>query len=524
MIICLREFKKDKKTNMKLRLILGDQLNYNHSWLSTSDEQTVYFMAEMRQETDYVKHHIQKVVAFFLSMRSFAQKQIENGHRVIYYQLDNPDNLHSLVANIKSVIDKEGVTSFEYQLPDEYRLDQQLSQLAESLDIPVKACDTEHFLSERGDLATFFEGKKTYLMESFYRMMRKKYDIMMDGVQPITGKWNYDADNRKKLPKKHIVPAEKSFAQEVADIVVMIDESGVAYFGNIDTDKFVWATTREQALEQLEHFNKTFLQDFGNYQDAMHTDEWSLYHCRLSFAMNAKILSPLEVIESVVTEWHSRPDDISIAQVEGFVRQILGWREYMRGVYWAHMPEYASHNFFEHKRSLPSWFWTGETKMNCLSHAIKQSLDYSYAHHIQRLMITGNFALLAGIDPDEVDQWYLGIYIDAIEWVEITNTRGMSQFADGGIVGTKPYVSSANYIHKMSNYCNSCHYDRKVRVGDKACPFNSLYWNFYDQHTDKLSKNPRIGMMYRLWARMKSEDKTALLEQASYYLDRIDEL
>lgn len=251
---------------------------------------------------------------------------------------------------------------------------------------------------------------------------------------------------------------------------------------------------------------------------------WSVYHSRLSFSLNIKLLSPREVIDAAIQEWEKRPEEISFNQVEGFVRQIIGWREFMRGVYWAKMPEFAAMNFFGHEAKLPEWYWTGKTKMNCLKHAIGQSLDQAYAHHIQRLMVTGNFALLAGVHPDEVDQWYLGIYIDALDWVEITNTRGMSQFADGGIIGSKPYVSSAAYIDKMSDYCGSCFYNKAKKVGEKACPFNSLYWNFYDRHTDKLARNPRIGMMYKVWERMKQEDKTALLEQAEKYLTNINDL
>jgi deoxyribodipyrimidine photolyase-related protein len=236
------------------------------------------------------------------------------------------------------------------------------------------------------------------------------------------------------------------------------------------------------------------------------------------------MISPKEVIDAAVQSWEKNSTEISLNQLEGFVRQILGWREYMRGIYWAKMPEYATLNFFENSASLPEWFWTGKTKMNCLSQATNQSLDFAYAHHIQRLMITGNFALLAGVNPDEVDAWYLGIYIDALEWVEITNTRGMSQFADGGIVGTKPYVSSATYIDKMSNYCGSCHYKKELKTGEKACPFNSLYWNFYDRNEDKLANNPRIGMMYNVWRKMEQVQKTALLNQAEIYLNKINEL
>jgi deoxyribodipyrimidine photolyase-related protein len=240
--------------------------------------------------------------------------------------------------------------------------------------------------------------------------------------------------------------------------------------------------------------------------------------------MNIKMLSPTEVIAAATLAWEKDMEKISFNQLEGFVRQILGWREFMRGVYWAHMPEYNQLNFLEHSAALPEWFWTGKTKMNCLKHAIGQSLDHAYAHHIQRLMVTGNFALLAGVNPDELDKWYLGIYIDALDWVEITNTRGMSQFADGGIVGTKPYVSSAAYIDKMSDYCGSCYYKKSEKVGERACPFNSLYWNFYDRHADKLKRNPRIGMMYKVWERMSQQDRTAILEQAEKNLERINEL
>jgi deoxyribodipyrimidine photolyase-related protein len=256
----------------------------------------------------------------------------------------------------------------------------------------------------------------------------------------------------------------------------------------------------------------------------MAVEYWSIYHSRLSFAMNSKLLSPLEVVEKAVKKWKDNQEQISISQIEGFVRQIIGWREYMRGIYWMKMPEFGTMNFFENERKLPEWYWTGKTKMNCLKHSISQSLDNAYAHHIQRLMITGNFALIAGISPDEVDAWYLGIYIDAIEWVEITNTRGMSQFADGGIVGTKPYAASANYINKMSNYCSDCFYDKKEKVGEKACPFNSLYWHFHVRNRDKLEKNPRIGMVYRMLDKMSDGDRSRMLEQAEINLERINEL
>ncbi|GIV28013.1 MAG: cryptochrome/photolyase family protein [Bacteroidia bacterium] len=486
-----------------LRLILGDQLNIQHSWFKEVRTDVLYVMMEIRQETDYVQHHIQKVMAFFLAMRNFAEELKNKGHQVHYIKLDDPNNTQLLTQNLIALIDEHHIVHFEYQLPDEYRLDVQLKQFCTSLKISHKVYDTEHFYSSRNELADFFKGKKTFLMESFYRHMRKKHGVMMQGENPIADKWNFDAENRKALPKDLKIPEPKIFKRSVSELYSMLNKQGVKTIGTVYAENFIWPITRKQNLELLEYFAKKLLPLFGNYQDAMTTQSWSVFHSRLSFGMNVKLISPQEVVNRCIAEWEKRPNEISISQIEGFVRQILGWREYMRGIYWAKMPEYSQLNFFNHQQKLPEWFWTGKTKMNCLHHAIKQSLDYSYAHHIQRLMITGNFALLTGVHPDEVDKWYLGIYIDAIEWVEITNTRGMSQFADGGIVGTKPYISSAAYIDKMSNYCKGCYYDKSKKTGGKACPFNSLYWNFYDSNRKLLEKNPRIGMMYKVWDKMQ---------------------
>lgn len=507
-----------------LRLILGDQLNSNHSWFSEVDSSVVYVMMEIRTETDYAKHHIQKVVGFFSAMRSFAKSLQSAKHNLIYIHLNDENNLQSFDKNIENLISGHQITNFEYQFPDEYRLDKILKDCCEKLTIKSTVVDSEHFFSSRNELGDFFEGKKTFLMESFYRNMRKKHAVLMENDKPLTGKWNYDEENRKKLPKNHKPITPLVFNNNVSDIVAEIHKTDIKTIGTIDAENFVWPINRKQSLELLDFFVTECLSLFGSYQDAMTPNEWSLYHSRISFSMNIKMISPQEVIEKAIAEWRKRPDKIEYNQLEGFVRQIIGWREYMRGIYWLKMPEYANLNFFNNQEKLPDWFWTGKTKMLCLKDSINQSLNYAYAHHIQRLMITGNFALLAGVHPDELDAWYLGIYIDAIEWVEITNTRGMSQFADGGIVGTKPYVSSASYIDKMSHYCGSCFYKKAVKTGDKACPFNSLYWNFYDKNEDKLGKNPRIGMMYNVWRKMNPDAKTALLEQADFYLKNINDL
>jgi deoxyribodipyrimidine photolyase-related protein len=507
-----------------LRLILGDQLNSQHSWFKQPDNTVVYALFEMRQETDYVKHHIQKVAAFFSAMRHFADELSRNGHRVVYYSINDAHNQHSLTDNLRQVITNEHITQFEYMLPDEYRLDEQLKNFCSTAGIKCNAYDTEHFLSTRDDVKLLFEHKKQILLETFYRTMRKRYNVLMNGKDPIGGKWNFDSENRKKWKGTPAAPAHNKVLNDVRDVAEEIKQAGIETLGLIDAAELPWPVTREQSLTLLEYFVTQALPYFGTYQDAMHTQHSYLFHSRLSFALNCKMIHPLEVVERVVQEWQKKPELISLPQVEGFVRQIIGWREYMRGIYWWKMPDYAKLNYFGHTRKLPHYYWNADTHMNCIKHAVQNSLNQAYAHHIQRLMVTGNFALLAGISPDEVDAWYLGIYIDAIEWVEITNTRGMSQFADGGIVGSKPYISSANYIDKMGNYCENCFYDKSKKYGDKACPFNSLYWNFYDQHRSLLKNNQRVSMMYNVWDKMSSDEKEKILMQANTYLTNLDSL
>lgn len=502
-----------------LRLILGDQLNHNHSWFARVDTNVIYFMAEMRQETSYVTHHIQKIVAFFSAMRSFADHLKKHGHTVVYYTLDNTNNKQLLTANIKQVIQEYTCDIFEYQLPDEYRLDQELVRFRESGYIPTTAVDSEHFMTPRSDLEIFFKGKKQYTMEYFYRMMRKRYNLMMiTEKDPEGGQWNFDQNNRKKWKQDTLIPSEKTFEKDVTSIVEMLQKEKVKTIGNINVKTFGWPITREESLQLLQYFCEHLLVHFGDYQDAMDPDQPYLYHSRLSFAMNCKLLSPKEVVTTVIDYWRTHPEDITISQVEGFVRQIIGWREYMRGMYWMQMPDFASANYLDNHNPLPEFYWTGNTKMNCLKCSIQNSLDNAYAHHIQRLMVTGNYALLTMTDPSEVDFWYLGIYIDAIEWVEITNTRGMSQWADGGKIATKPYVSSGSYINKMSNYCKGCHYEVSKKTGDDACPFNSLYWNFLDEKQSFFKDNQRMRMMLSVLHKM---DKETLLQHKERAADII---
>ncbi|NTS76265.1 cryptochrome/photolyase family protein [Catenovulum sp. SM1970] len=526
-----------KNNYSKIRLILGDQLNANHSWFKNSSEQTdcLYLIAELPQETTYVKHHEQKILAFFASMQAFAKALSEAGFDVLHLTLDESCGYGNLPDLLSALLNHYACKQFEYQQPDEYRLADQLSQFQAALSqqgILSFIYETEHFLVAQTELENYFSADKNQRMETFYRKMRKRYDLLMQGDKPQGDKWNYDADNRKKLNKQDIanLPSALVFSNDVSEIRARLEKHQVQCFGQA-SDQLLWPINRTQALTLLDHFCRVCLPLFGHFQDAMtckakdaiDDKQWSLYHSRLSFVLNAKILHPLQVVKTAIEHYEQNPS-INLAQVEGFVRQIIGWREFVRGVYWTHMPHYQNYNHLKAERDLPNWFWTAETKMNCLHHAIKQSLDYAYAHHIQRLMVTGNFCLIAGIQPDQVDAWYLGIYIDAIEWVEMPNTRGMSQFADGGIVGSKPYAASGNYTNKMTDYCSSCQYDVKQKLGDNACPLNSLYWQFMIKHRELLAKNPRIGMVYRNWDKQAPETQQHVLQHAQKLLANLDQL
>ncbi|MCB1145323.1 MAG: cryptochrome/photolyase family protein [Leptospiraceae bacterium] len=515
-----------------IRLILGDQLNLNHSWFQELKPNVHYLMIESRVETDYVRHHIQKIAAFFLAMREFASQLTALGHSVIYLTIDNPQNKKILEENLSMILRQRKAERFEYQLPDEFRVDQKLSKFCESLTIAWQATDSEHFFSSRNDFAEFFSGKKNYIMENFYRHMRRRFNILMSGDQPEGGQWNFDKANRQSYDQKVALPEALSFDNNVSEILRQIRESEISTIGKIDGETIPFPVTRDQSLQLLSYFCENLLPWFGTYQDAMLQHHQTLFHSRLSFALNVKLISAPEVIDAAIAVFRkqqtkgktkqNQAGTISIEQIEGFVRQILGWREFMRGLYWAQMPSYKKLNYFEHDRPLPSWYWNAQTDLNCMRTAISQSLNTAYAHHIQRLMITGNFALLTGIHPDEVDAWYLGIYIDAIEWVEITNTRGMSQYADGGMAATKPYVSSANYIHKMSDYCRSCRYDYRKKTGNAACPFNSLYWYFFAKNQDRLKGNPRLNRVYHTLDKLANQE--AIFHQAEQYLQNLENL
>ena len=527
-----------------LRLVLGDQLNPLHSWFTSVDDGVVYVLMELRQETDYVLHHAQKILAIFAGMRDFAAQLEAVGHRVHYLEIDDAANLPTITENLNALIAQYQATAFEYQAPDEWRLDMQMADYVKSLtqsqSISTQVVDSEHFFTARDETALIFGDRKKWLMETFYRQMRAKHGILIEDdskpPKPVGGQWNFDAENRKAWPGLPLAPsdirAERRKTHDHSFLWTTIVKAGVKSFGEPNASKFGWPLNRAEALVQLDIFIAQVLPNFGDFEDAMSSKSWRLFHSLLSFSMNVKMLNPREVVAKA--EVAGRSGTAPLAAVEGFIRQILGWREFVRGFYWAKMgdsagvnPEasYADSNYFNHQLPLPQWFWTGQTQMRCMAAAVGQSLEQAYAHHIQRLMVIGNFALLAGLNPKELHHWYLGVYIDAFEWVELPNTVGMSQFADGGLLATKPYVSSAAYIDRMSDYCKGCHYDKKLREDTptkKACPFNALYWDFHLKHADKLSANPRIGMVYQQLKKMDSGKIEALQAQAASFRERLD--
>ncbi len=529
------------KSYQRLRLILGDQLNASHSWFTDKDPNTLYLIAELQQETNYVVHHVQKICAFFAGMQQFAQALDTAGFNVLHLDLDDTQAFADLPQLLAHIIDQHQIQQFEYQLPDEYRLRQQLAEFSAALIIPSCRISSEHFYLTDQELSKHFSAGKKHRMEAFYRKMRQRFQILIDAEgHPEGGQWNYDANNRNKL-KTHDLPSVPSpllFANDVSEILARLERHHIKSIGRAEAS-LLWPVNRQQAKELLDYFCRYGLPRFGTFQDALTNQlkqaddnrQWSLFHSRLSFALNSKIISPKVVVDTVLAHYRAQQEQllsseppIDISQVEGFIRQILGWREFVRGVYWANMPEYASLNALSATRALPSWFWTGKTKMSCLKHAIDQSLEYAYAHHIQRLMISGNFCLLTGIDPDAVDAWYLGMYIDALEWVEMPNTRGMSQFADGGIVGSKAYAASGNYVNKMSDYCSPCHYKVTKVTGTDACPLNSLYWRFMHENQAALGNNPRNAMVYANWLKKSPEQRQAVLTQADNCLAYIEQL
>jgi len=500
-----------------LVFILGDQLSSDISSLAGLDkDRDVVLMCEVMTEASYVRHHKQKIALIFSAMRHFAEMLRETGFRMRYVCIDDPDNAGSFVGELARAIAALDPETVRVTEPGEWRVLQDMMSWKQGTGIEIAILPDNRFLCSHAEFAQWARGRKSLTMEYFYRDMRRKTGLLMNGDAPVGGRWNFDAENRKPaapdlLRPRHVGIEPDEITREVISLVERLFPDN---FGTIQSFRF--AVTRRDAELVLDAFLEHFLPYFGETQDAMLQDDPFLNHSLLSFYINIGFLDPLAVCRAVEARYLEGRAPLNAA--EGFIRQIIGWREYMRGVYWLRMPSYASANFFENTRPLPSFYWTGETEMNCVATAVKQTIAHAYAHHIQRLMITGNFALLAGIEPRAVHKWYLEVYADAYEWVELPNVIGMSQYADGGLLGTKPYAAGGSYINRMSDYCENCRYDPRQRTGPNACPFNALYWDFLVRNQPKLKDNHRLSQAYATWNRMDQETRTALRLQAAEFL------
>ncbi len=504
-----------------LRFILGDQCSAHISALADLDPANdTVLMAEVMDECTYVRHHQKKIVLVLSAMRHFAQALRARGVTVSYVKLDDPANTHSLRGELLREVARHRPGRIVVTEPGEWRLAKDMEAWHELAGLEVDIRADTRFLCSIREFRAWAQGKQALRMEFFYRDMRRRTGVLMENGAPTGDRWNFDAENRKRLPAQQPVPQPPSFAPDAVteEVIVLVRQRFGDHFGTCEGFRF--PVTARQARAALDDFITHRLPQFGDWQDAMKTGEPALFHALVSTSINAGLLEPRAAVEAAEAAFHAGTVPLNAA--EGFIRQILGWREFVRGVYWLRMPDYGSLNSLQAQRRLPQFYWDAETKMNCLHQTIKDTRQNAYAHHIQRLMVTGNFALLAGLDPAEVDEWYMIVYADAYEWVEMPNTRGMALFADGGVVGSKPYAASGAYINRMSDYCRDCQYDVTDATGNSGCPFNALYWDFVARHAVRFTANPRMAMPLRNWARMAPERVAALRARAAAFLAALD--
>ncbi|UVM24753.1 cryptochrome/photolyase family protein [Pseudomonas sp. B21-021] len=502
----------------RLCLVLGDQLSFDLASLQALDaERDTVLLVEVMEEASHVPHHPQKIALVFSAMRHFAQSLQDQGVRVEYVRLDDPENSGSVPGELhrwQALLQAEEVHVTEC---GDWRLEHSMKECG----LPIHWHADTRFLCSREEFAAWAEGKKQLRMEFFYREMRRKSRLLLNGDgSPVGGAWNFDADNRKALPKNVKAPYPARFSNDAitAEVLALVKARFSQHYGALDD--FNYPVTHADAQALWAYFLDYGLAGFGDYQDAMASDEPFLFHARISAALNIGLLDLRQLCSDVESAYWS--GSVALNAAEGFIRQLIGWREYVRGVYWLKMPDYALGNSFGNTRPLPEFYWTGDTQMNCMRHAIGQSLHHAYAHHIQRLMVTGNFALLAGIAPSQICEWYLAIYMDAFDWVELPNTLGMVMHADGGYLGSKPYCASGQYINRMSDYCRGCAYKVSESTADNACPFNSLYWHFLMRHGELLRGNQRMAMMYKNLDRMPQAKQEALWQRGQMLLARLD--
>lgn len=505
-----------------LRLILADQLSEEITALQALDAaHDTVLLCEVMEEATYVPHHPKKIAFLFAAMRHFAAELEAQGITVRYVKLDDPENSGSLNGEVARAVAALKPATLIVTEPGEYRVLEMMQSWQKSLGIPVELRGDTRFLASHAAFRNWANGKKQLRMEFFYRDMRKIHGVLMepDG-KPTGGVWNYDKENRKPPKRGMHSPSRIRHPKSpiLTEVLALVKNRFPKHFGKLEP--FHYAVTRAQAELELNDFIENVLPHFGDYQDAMVAGEPYLYHSLLSSYLNAGLLLPLEICRKAEAAY--RAGKAPLNAVEGFIRQILGWREFIRGIYWLHMPSYGKQNYLNATRPLPAFYWTAETKMFCMAEAIRHTRDHAYSHHIQRLMVTGNFALLAGLDAGEVQAWYLAVYSDAYEWVEMPNTLGMTLFGDGGTVASKPYAASGKYIHRMSNYCTRCAYDPEVMVGEKACPFNALYWDFLVRHETKFRGNQRMPYMFATWDKFTPQKQEAIRTQAALTLQHME--
>lgn len=504
-----------------LVVVLGDQLSRELGPFDDFDaNRDAVWMAESEGEAKQVWSHKQRIALFLSAMRHFRESLCDAGIRVVYTESDvaQGESLGELLANF---LDGNSIERVLLTKPGEHRVESSLAKCCERAGVALEVFEDRSFFCSLDRFYSWAEGRKQLRMEYFYREMRKEQGILMDGDEPEGGSWNFDSSNRSSFGKNgpDNVPAAIRFEPDALTHEVMegVNSRYSDHPGTLES--FGWPVTGEDAKRALKDFVRKGLPDFGKYQDAMWKGEPFLNHSLLAAAMNLKLIMPREVVAAVEEAYHE--GTVPIESAEGFIRQVLGWREYVRGIYWRHMPEYVDLNALEAKESLPDFYWTGKTSMNCVSECVSQTLEYGYAHHIQRLMVTGLFGLLWGVDPKEMHEWYLAVYVDAVEWVELPNTLGMSQFADGGVMASKPYVATGKYINRMSNYCKGCRYDPGEKEGEIACPFTVLYWDFLLKHEKTLSDNPRMGLQLRNARRLDSDARERVQKTARTVRERL---
>lgn len=503
-----------------LILVLGDQLSHALAALRAGDPaRDRVLIVEVMAEATCVRHHKKKLVFIFAAMRHFAAELRDAGWTVDYVTLDDPENSGSFSGEVTRAAAQHRPQQLIMTAPGEWRVAEMVGTWESALGIPVTVLPDDRFICSTAEFASWAGGRKQLRMEYFYRDMRRNTGLLMQGDTPEGGKWNYDTENRKPASASLFMPQPFAVAPDALtqEVIAMVAQRFPDHFGDIMP--FSFAVTRDGAQAALAHFITQALPSFGDYQDAMLAGEPFLYHAVIAQYLNIGLLGPLEACHAAEAAYHKGHAPLNA--VEGFIRQIIGWREYIRGIYWLKMPDYAHVNFFNHQRALPDFYWTGETDMACLHDAISQTKTHAYAHHIQRLMVTGNFAMLAGVHPHAVHEWYLSVYADAYEWVELPNTIGMSQFADGGLLASKPYAASGAYINRMSNYCAGCAYDVKKRTGQGACPFNALYWDFLARHRDKIGGNPRMGQMISTYDKFAADERARIASSAAAILAKL---